>query len=529
MKCYVCNGRLSQDRDVCPKCGADIRLYRKIIHASNQYYNLGLIRAKARDLTGAAECLRISLQLYKKNIQARNLLGLVYYEMGEAALALKEWVISKNLRHRGNIADAYIQDMRENRQALDSADHSIHKFNQALEYARTGARDMAIIQLKKVINVNSRMIKAYQLLALLYMEDQKYDLALETVEKCLEIDRGNPGALSYQRELQSYRGSRKKKPVGVAGELEREEVIIPVRMRDYGSYLSAAVYILAGFLLSLGILYYVVMPGAKEQYRQENQTEIAEYEAKYAALNAEITQLQENITTLEEEKQQDASAYQSSNDEITKLADAYRKELLVAQMFIDENYVELADQFAELNLEEVEDPTYQLLYMAMKNQVDNNLIERMYAKAVWAREHLGDREQAIAICESIITLNPSYDSAYFYAALSWQELNDTNRATEMYTEYINRFPNGLWIQEVRMNLFQIAPQVLSRIDAAAATPSLPATLPSVSLTDPIIQTTDPVVQTTDPSVPVVDPNTSVTDPGAVTPDTDAAEIPVVTP
>ena len=49
MKCYACNCRLSPDRDTCPKCGADIRLYRKIIYASNQYYNLGLVRAKARD------------------------------------------------------------------------------------------------------------------------------------------------------------------------------------------------------------------------------------------------------------------------------------------------------------------------------------------------------------------------------------------------------------------------------------------------------------------------------------------------
>ena len=94
--------------------------------------------------------------------------------MGEAALALKEWVISKNFRHRGNIADTYIQDMRDNRQALDSADHSVRRFNQALEYAKTGSRDLAVIQLKKVIAVNPRMLKAYLLLALLYMEDQKY-------------------------------------------------------------------------------------------------------------------------------------------------------------------------------------------------------------------------------------------------------------------------------------------------------------------------------------------------------------------
>ena len=112
MKCYACNCRLSPDRDTCPKCGADIRLYRKIIYASNQYYNLGLARAKARDLTGAAECLRTSLQLYKKNISARNLLGLVYYEMGEAVQAMSEWVMSINYQQENNLATKYLKELK---------------------------------------------------------------------------------------------------------------------------------------------------------------------------------------------------------------------------------------------------------------------------------------------------------------------------------------------------------------------------------------------------------------------------------
>ena len=119
MKCYACNCRLSPDRDTCPKCGADIRLYRKIIYASNQYYNLGLARAKARDLTGAAECLRTSLQLYKKNISARNLLGLVYYEMGEVSEALVQWVISMNFKEQDNRADYYLDQIQRKQDRLD--------------------------------------------------------------------------------------------------------------------------------------------------------------------------------------------------------------------------------------------------------------------------------------------------------------------------------------------------------------------------------------------------------------------------
>ena len=42
--------------------------------------------------------------MYKYNIHARNLLGLVYFETGEVVAALSEWVISKNMQPENNIA-----------------------------------------------------------------------------------------------------------------------------------------------------------------------------------------------------------------------------------------------------------------------------------------------------------------------------------------------------------------------------------------------------------------------------------------
>ena len=515
MKCYACNCRLSPDRDTCPKCGADIRLYRKIIYASNQYYNLGLARAKARDLTGAAECLRTSLQLYKKNISARNLLGLVYYEMGEAALALKEWVISKNLRHRGNIADDYIRDMRDNRQSLDSADHSIRKFNQALEYAKTGSKDMAVIQLKKVINVNPRMIKAYQLLALLYMEDQKYDQALDVIDRCLEIDRGNPGALSYKRELETtYKASKKKNSIGVAGELEREEVIIPVRMRDYGSYLAAAAYVLVGFLLSLGVLYYVIMPGKEAQLDEKSQAKIQQYEDKYASLNADITELEDKLEKLQNEKDQDAESYQHSSSESEQLVNAYQALLAVAKPFVEEDYAQAIDLYAELDANAVDDDTYKEMYQSIKEQMENHLNDRIFEKAIWKREHEGDRQAAIELCQKIIELDPSYSEAYFYVAVSAQELNQNDLAIDMYTQYIQRFPVGPQIQDARVNLNAIAPQVLRSLDAK---PEVPNAAPEPAA-DPNAADPNAAEPAADPNAaePAADPNLAA-DPNAAEP------------
>ena len=64
---------------------------------ANCYYNLGLERAKLRDLSGAAELLKKALHYDKYQREARNLLGLIFFEMGEVADALVQWVISMNL------------------------------------------------------------------------------------------------------------------------------------------------------------------------------------------------------------------------------------------------------------------------------------------------------------------------------------------------------------------------------------------------------------------------------------------------
>ena len=80
---------------------------------SNSFYNLGLEKAQIRDLSGAAECLKKSLHFNKYQTDARNLLGLIYYEMGETAEALVQWVISSNLQPQKNRAVHYLHEIQD--------------------------------------------------------------------------------------------------------------------------------------------------------------------------------------------------------------------------------------------------------------------------------------------------------------------------------------------------------------------------------------------------------------------------------
>ena len=104
----------------------------KIQYAANSYYNRGLEMAKERNLSGAARFLKRALQFNKYHTDARNLLGLIFYEMGETSDALIQWVISINLQPDGNRADYYLDEVQRKPGQLEIASQMVKKFNQAL-------------------------------------------------------------------------------------------------------------------------------------------------------------------------------------------------------------------------------------------------------------------------------------------------------------------------------------------------------------------------------------------------------------
>ena len=150
-------------------------------------------------MSGAIQSLRKSLRFNKANTQARNLLGLIYYETGEVVDALSEWVLSRSLSPEGNPAE-YLEEIQSNRSQLNAVNQTIKKYNQALLYCQQDSKDLAIIQLKKVLSMNPGLVKGYQLLALLYMEEGKYELAKKELRMAAEIDTNNVTTLRYLRE-----------------------------------------------------------------------------------------------------------------------------------------------------------------------------------------------------------------------------------------------------------------------------------------------------------------------------------------
>ena len=154
---------------------------------ANSFYNLGLEKANIRDLSGAVDCLKKSLHFDKYQMDARNLLGLIYYEMGEVSDALVQWVISTNLHPADNPADRYLDEIQRKPGRLEVVDQNVKKYNQALWYAQHDSDDLAILQLTRVVEDNPHFVKAHLLLAALYMYHEDYPKAGRSLYKVLQL------------------------------------------------------------------------------------------------------------------------------------------------------------------------------------------------------------------------------------------------------------------------------------------------------------------------------------------------------
>ena len=302
MNCINCGAFLTDtDLDYCPHCGANVLIQKKVDYLSKLYYNQGLEKASIRDLSGAISCLKQSLAYDKRNIRARNLLGLVYFETGEVVAALSEWVISKNIQKNRNLASEYIAKLQANQNKLDTINESIKKYNNALAMCREGHEDMAAIRLKKILSQNPKLIKGYHLLALIQMKNQEGNKARRTLKKAARIDKTNTTTLRFLREVDEQTGVTtkiEKKRKGLFGNEKAEndnisgEIVVRPSSYKERSRVSLFFTMVLGFAAGAAAFWLLVLPAVKQDiYREANQ-QIIQYSDSLSSQSVELTKAQ---------------------------------------------------------------------------------------------------------------------------------------------------------------------------------------------------------------------------------------------
>ena len=438
MECYNCGAKLSKE-NFCPNCGINVKTYKRIIMASNACYNEGLSKAEVRDLSGAAECLKTSLKFNKLNTDARNLLGLIYFEMGEAVEALTEWVISKNYQPTENRASYYLDEVQNNRSGLESINQTIKKYNQALLYCKQDSRDLAIIQLKKVVSLNPKLVRGHQLLALLYIQEGKYELAKKALRNAGKIDSNNTITLRYLKEVNSkMRENSPKKAQNeeqVSYQSGNETIIQPKYLKD-NSAIGTVVNMVIGIAIGVAITWFLLVPGVKRQVQNEAKAEVLEANNTISSKNQNISALEEQIEDLTKQ----VNDVKGSEESVKSQISSY-EQLLQAYVAYTEQDIDTAGTALSNVNEEYLSEDAKAIYGTINAQVNAEYITSLYQEG-YAAYNAQNFEEAIPKLEKVVELDETFEDGYalYYLAQAYRKNNDLTTAKTYYQKIVDLYP-----------------------------------------------------------------------------------------
>ncbi len=460
MRCYNCGAELSE-HSFCTNCGVDVALYKRIMRISNTFYNEGLEKAKVRDLSGAIVSLRQSLKFNKSNIKARNLLGLVYYEMGEVVAALSEWVISTNLRNKKNVAADYIERLQSNGTKMENLNSSIKKYNQAYQYClQPDGKDLAIVQLKRVINLNPKLVRAYQLLGLVYIATGRPEPAKNYLLKAKEIDVNSTLTLKYLQEADrmiealnagkktslkdKLTGNTQDNNPGVTKYVDDNEYVIqPIQMKDKrGS--GTVLNIILGMALGFAITFFLVRPAIIQAANDDAQEKINNINLQLDAKNLTITELEKANSEYEDRiksMSDSLNAYAGTEGTLASMESL----LKAASVYLSnpENYLEVADYIRSVDETAWTEDTsenYKNLYYALKNAIGVSVCDAYYAEGNTAYNNK-QYDDAIAYLEAAVFFDETDADAIYLLATCYRVAEKDTEAQDTYNKIIELFPN----------------------------------------------------------------------------------------
>ncbi|MCI8293015.1 MAG: tetratricopeptide repeat protein [Hespellia sp.] len=416
----------------------------KIVYQSNYWYNDGLGKAQIRDLSGAITSLRRSLQYNRENVDSRNLLGLVYYGRGEVAEALVEWIISKNLQSGDNIANYYISQLQNSQGELDAINQAVKKFNQSLVYCNQEGEDLAIIQLRKVIASHPTFLKAYQLLALLYLHTEQYAKARQALRVARKLDTTNEMTLRYTHEIAQIRERKSTEAKGTAAQsvtykMGNETIIQPASAAMKGMTARITIVnLLLGILLGAAVVWFLIVPAVDEAKVKKMNDQIIEFSDQIAAQEAQIsaqTKALDEFRATSDETEAAAATAASAKE-------SYESLMTVSDQYNDGSYssASMAEILLGVNRDALGEGG-QTIYDRLAEAIFPIVCERQYAAGVSAIND-GDYETAITALSQVIQMDESYEdgSALLQLGIAYARKEDTENANTQFQKVIQLFP-----------------------------------------------------------------------------------------
>lgn len=434
---------------------------RRLEQISNGYYNLGLSLAKERNLSSALNALSISLGLNKKNTDARNLYGLIQFEMGEETKALISWVISININPINNPAQNYLQKLRNKSAYLEKSQDAISKYNKAISQIKTVNYDMARITLKQAVDIRPHFVKAMLALALLDIREGKSSEAKKLLDNVLAIDRFNTKAITYLEEMKplTEKKARKEKLSVIGSPVKKEKTVenanngMPVT-EIYKNYsgMFTAINVGIGLIVGACAMVFLYMPTMKVALNNAHNKEIVEISQQLNDVNLSIETLKSENEGLNEQVNKLTEVNNTSTENMNYKLLQYVYFLGLIKEYNTKNYTRAAEIFSNLDVGQLTDVdnglgisvTGTFAEMAPKMRDEG---PKLLLKVADGLNRAGDFAGAIGYYDAALRISPDYVEAKYKKALAYKTMGDVDTANNLFTEIITNYPDDRFANE----------------------------------------------------------------------------------
>ena len=417
----------------------------KIQLAANSFYNRGLELAKERDLSGAAGYLKRALELNKYHTDARNLLGLIFYEMGETSDALVQWVISVNLQPEENRADHYLDEVQRKPGQLEIASQTIKKFNQALVYAQNGSDDLAVLQLKRVVEERPNYVKARLLLAVLYMQHEDFAKAGRSLYKVLQIDKNNEKASRYMEYVKSRTGKadverRKMKNAFSHRQMQDDDVILPPTYKENTGWQSI-INIGIGLILGAVMIFFLVIPARERSLNYEHNQEMLSYTDRLNLANQELAELENELSQYRQQNEEAQAQIAEMQGNSNSVLAQYATVAEILQAYRNEDFRTAVQLYIDMDASLITDENMLNIFAGIQADMTANAPAELEAMAAEA-EAAGDHELALHYYESYMAINDRNPQIIYNMAMIYQAMGDTETADQLFGQVIMNFSDS---------------------------------------------------------------------------------------
>ena len=288
--------------------------------------------------------------------------------------------------------------------------------------------------------MNPKLIKGHQLLALLYLQDGKLELAKKSLRNAGKIDANNTTTLRYLKEVntQLKEKSPSKKPKDddlISYQSGNETIIMPKRFKE-SSLGSTLAYIVTGLVVGAAVTAFLIVPSVKNQAKEDAKQQILEASDTISSNGQTIKDLEQQVSDLQDQLEEEAN----NNEKVADQIKTYERLLNAYVSYTADDVIAAGQALDKVNTSYLSKKA-KSIYKDLNDEVRSQYLDKLYQEG-YGYYQRGKYEDAITDLQKIVDEEEDFQdgSAAYYLAQSYRKNGDLDSAKPYYQYVIDKHP-----------------------------------------------------------------------------------------